>query len=278
MQKIKQAPITSEKLGHKLRRFENCTSRFEIFYDAGRKKFNHGLSKEEQERVEAHYGRSFENPNDLEFWSNINFEIKHDVEPVDMENPPDLLKVRAFQALKSLGNFNDIISGDSTSDFMLTDESKETELEATLYEKRDLAIAKLIQVKQSTKYCIGIAKFLLPGSIKISTLDDAYTKIRQFLDGKIIKGSNEAIRQFNNACDLPKDELYVTVDFNEALRKNIIRKNADGKFHNPLTGTEYGKTSKQSIMYLMQPSNQEEIGAGGKSDKPYSIRYQLMNK
>lgn len=278
MQKIKQAPITSKKLGHNLRRFENCSSRFEIFYDAGRKLFKHGLSDSEIKTVETHYGRQFDNPEDFDFWSNLSFEVKHDVEPVDLTHPPDLLKVRAFQALKSLGNFNDIISGDSVSDFMLTDEHKETELEATLYEKRDLAIAKLIQVKQSKKYCVGIARYLLPSSMKISTLEDAYTKIRQYLDGKIVKGANEAIKNFNDACEIPKEELYTTVDFNDAVKKNIIRKNRDGKFHNPLTGTEYGKTAKDSILYLMQPSNQEELGTGGKDDKPYAIRYQLKNK
>jgi len=279
MQKIKQAPTTSKKLGHALRRFEQTSSSYEMMYDVSRKKWRHGLTEDEVKVVEKYYSRKFENPDDREFWSGLSFEVRHDIDPIEsIQHPPDLLKVRVLQVLGVVGDAISILEGESTADFMLSDNVKETAMKASVYEKRDEAISKLIAIKKSKKYCMAVAKYLLPTTVRIDTLDDAYTKIREYLDGNVIKGKNEAIRKFNEACEMDKTLLYVTVDFNSALHKNIIRKNASNKFYNPMSGTEFGKNGQEAISFLMQPSNQDELGTGGVGDKDYSIRVQLKNR
>lgn len=277
MLSIKQAPTTFKKLGNTIRKFEGTESTFEIPYV--KKKWLHGLrSNKEIQKVESHYGRSFSNPEDNEFWGSLKFSLNHFIEPLSgLDNPEDLLKVRVLEASKILtSSYQDFISNENGDrDFILYDENEETSVTASLYEKRDLAVAELVNIKKTPKYLIAVAKSLLPVNMSIPSKDAAYVKLREYIDGKVIKNKTEAVDKFLACLEKDKSILYVEVDFDEAFRKNVIRKNSNKRFYNPMTGVEYGKTKDEAVSFLMNPKNQDELGTGLKGDEPYSIRAQL---
>lgn len=285
MATIKQAPPHSFKMGlekSNLQLFEITTSSHVIPFVNNR--WMHGLTKEEKELVEAHYGHSFDNPAHNDFWGSIEFEIDHTVQGVDTKNPEDILKVAVLKAMSYLApTLEDAQNPMANYLFVLTDQEEEEEMKATLYERTDSAIANLLEIKKSKKYMLAFAKYLLPTSLGMSEdVNKAYTKVREFLDLKLVTQTNTtkkaALSQFERALDIDKGVLYTTVDFRDAVKKNILRLNAENQFYNVTSGTVYGKNEEECISYLMNPKNQDELGTGTKTDKNYSIRYQLKVK
>ena len=277
---IKQAPTTVKKLNHTMRRFEQTESTYEMNLKNG--KWQHGLRNQgEIDKVEEFYGYKFTDKSEeaMEFWSGLTFNLKHFIEPIEsLDNPEDLLKVRVLQEAKVISSsLEDSVTGESNSDFILYDEDAEVKMTATLYQKQDEAFNKLFILKETPKHCMAIASYLLPSNTKIKDKDTAYVRLPEYIDGKIIKGKNAAVSNFVNAVNMDKPLLYVTVDFNQGIRQNIIRKNSNNKYFNVMSGTEYGLNSDESIAFLMNPANQDELGTGAKTDKPYSLRYQLKN-
>lgn len=286
MASIKQAPSTSFKLGLEktgLQYFEITSSSYEIPFIGG--KWQHGLTEDEKEIVENHYGHKFEDPASNSFWGDISFPLDHTIQGINLkENPEDLLLVGVLKYMKIISpTVEDAHSPMSGYGFMVTDEDKEEEMKATLYERTDSAISNLLEIKKTKKYLLAFAKYLLPPSIGIG--DDtnrAYTKIRDFLDLKLKTSLNPskkaALSVFENTLNVDKGVLYTTVDFKEALKKNIIRVNGDNYFFNVSSGTQLGKNEEECVRFLMNPKNQDELGTGNKNDKNYSIRYQLKVK
>lgn len=280
--RIKQAPTTEFKLGLEkqgLQFFEITESTYEMPYVKG--KWCHGLDAAEKAIVEAHYGREFEAKEDFEFWANLgSFKVDHTVQGIDLRNPEDMLKVGVLKFMKILAS--DIEETDQAMagyGFYISNSEEEEEHKATLYERRDQAISDLLGIKKSVKYMVAFAKILLPPAIHIGDAVMAYTKVREFLDGKIktqktsTKGS--AIDEFNKVKEIKKDLLYATVDFRDAVKRNIIRLNSDQRYYNLSTNTILGKNEDECVAYLLDPKNQDELGNGTKTDKPYSIRNQL---
>lgn len=277
---IKQAPTTVKFLGHPIRHFEQTSSIHELAVIRG--KYQHGLrNAAEIKLVEDHYGVPFDrnNKDAVEFWSNFKVTLNHRVDALgSLDNAGDLLKVRMLQAKGKIApSFDSIINKESFAGFYLADEAEQTKMSATLYENRDEAISALVLLKKTPKHCIAIAKYLLPSSMVVKDKDTAYVKIREYIEGKVVTSKKGAILEFQDALALDKDVLYTTVDFNEAFKRNIIRRNSSGKFYNPMTSTEYGRNGDEAIAFLNNPKNQDELGTGGKTDKTYAIRYQLKN-
>lgn len=279
MLKIKQAPTKTKKLGNSMRRFEQTNSFYEIPQVKG--KWQHGLKTEEEVKiVEEFYGESFSNMNS-DVWGNLKFKLSHFIEPIDYkEDPEQLLKLRVWQAMGVVAESLEESLSNGSSDFVLFDEEEEVTIKASLYQRKAEGFARLFELKKTPKHCIAIAKYLLPSSLQLDTLDKAYVKLTEYVDGKVLKKKNEAVDSFFRALAMDKKELYVTVDFNEAFKTNIIRKNDKGRFYNPMSQTELGRTVDEAISYLSNPKNQDELGTGAKSDQPYSIRTQLkqLNK
>lgn len=273
---IKQAPSQVKKLGADIRRFPHCSTFLEIPYS--KNKWQHGLKNQEEiDLVENFYGASFDNPQDNHIWADLSFSINHRIEPIgSMTNPEELLKVRIYQSTGSLTESTYIDRYDK-ADFILYNEDEEADLTMTLYEKRDLAVSNLVELKKKPQLCITVAKYLLPRHMRINTLAKAYTGLRDFIDGKIIKNKNEAVDEFMKAVDLDIATLKVTVDFEEAKMKNVIRRNKNNEWVNNLSGAVLGRTPKEVISYLLNPKNQSELGTGSSSDKSYSIRAQLKH-
>lgn len=283
--RIKQAPTKEFRLGLEkqgLQYFEITESTYEMPFVKG--KWQHGLTDSEKKLVEEHYGKEFDNPKDFDFWAYElpSFTLDHTVQGIDLKNPEDILKIGVLKAMKILAS--DIEETEHSMagyGFYISNTEDEEGHKASLYERRDQAIADLLDIKKSAKYIIAFAKFLLPPAIHIGDANVAYTKIREFLDGKLktttSKTKGGAIDSFNYTKEIEKTVLYATIDYREAVKRNIIRLNENQRYYNVATGTVLGKNEEECIKFLLDPKNQDELGMGTKSDKSYSIRNQLKN-
>lgn len=278
---IKQAKPKTFKMGLEergLSLFENATSTFDIPYTNN--SFQHGLNKKDQKIVEDYYGWKFDNREDKENWMALTLELKHTINPLDPKNnPKDLLTISVAKIIGYAAGNADIANDPmSNHRFLVYDETEELATTATYYQKLDEAIIQLQKIKTEKKYILSIAKYVLPNSSGINeNMDKAYTKLREFVNGDLSKGKNEAVDKFLKALTVDKTLLYVSVDFDEAYKKNIIRTNTKQQFYNPSSKSIYGKNRDTAIAYLMDIKNQDELGTGGTKDEPFSIRYQLKN-
>lgn len=254
--------------------YELAASTYEIPVVNG--KLNHGLTPDEAKIVEAFYGLQFDNPDHRSSWTNIVLEIKHSMKVINPSNPQDLLLLGVLKANGILATSTEDVQMDPQAKyvFVLRNEGDEERQKATLYERLDENITRLSQInKESKKYLMALAKYLT-NSLTIGTDQLAYTKLRDYIDGKYTRTQKEALNRFETTLEMDKTRLYTIVDVKEALYRNIIRRDINQRFYNPLTTTVYGKTEEEVVDFLMRVENQDELGVGVDAP-PYSIRKQL---
>ncbi len=282
--RIKQAPTKDFKLGlerHGLQYFEITNSTYEMPYIRG--EWQHGLNEADKKTVENHYGHKFDNKDHFQFWADLGaVDLDHTIQGVDLSNPVDILKIGILRGMKVLANDIDEASDSMAGyGFYLSNVEEEEEHKSSLYERRDQAIADLLNIRKSAKYIVAFAKYTLPKGIQVNDATSAYIKMRDFLDGKLktvnSKGKNDALNSFEATKKLEKNLLYATVDYRMAVRQNIIRLNNDQRYYNTGSNTILGKNEEECVKFLLDPKNQDELGMGHKNDKTYSIRNQLKN-
>jgi len=281
---VKQTSNGSFKLGLEkegLSMFEQTSTSFEIPYVNG--KFDHGLTEEQVDRVEKHYGLSFEDPEHRGEWLQIVLSYDHTINAYDLESNPEHLL--AVSVMKNMGqaapNLEEASNPMANYKMVIYNDGDEEEMKATYLERLDTAIMDLQEMKKTKgqQQLIYTAKYILPQSAGIGNDPaKAYVKLRSYLDGNMTSTKDEALVLFNSAINKGKDIIYTTVDFREAYKMNIIRKNNKGQYYNVMSTTVYGSTEEQAIEYLLNPKNQEELGMGKKADANYSIRQQLKNR
>lgn len=278
---IKQAKSGDFKLGLEregLSHFVNTQSTYEIPYIKG--KFQADLTEEQIKIVENHYGYTWNGSTkeDFEFWSSLTLPpLKHRMAAFSVTEPEDIILVGVLKymgvAAPSLGESQNAMGNYK---FVIHNQKEEEAHKTSIFENRHMAIANLFKIKDQKKFLVALCKYLLPANASIigMTKERAYNLLSEFVEGKHGK-AKESLDRFNAATSLNKELLYVTVDFKDAYRKNIIRKNDRNMFYNALSGTEYGKNEEAAIEFLLDPKNQDELGLDSKDDKPYSIRKQL---
>lgn len=120
---------------------------------------------------------------------------------------------------------------------------------------------------------IAIAKFLT-NDFSIRNAVTAYDKCFNYISGKL--DVKDPVESFIRAAEMNPEEIMTISDVKEAINKGIIKKN-NSKFFNPISSTSFGATVEEVIKFFLDPTNAEELGDGGKKDKPYSIRFQLKS-
>lgn len=280
---IAQAPTEEfrlglEKEGRQL--YEQASSTYEIPFVNG--KFDHGLSKEQQKKVETYYGYKFDDPNAREFWASISVEIPHTLKMIDPENAEDLLLQSVLKKFGYLApNLEEATNNKMAKyRFVLRNEGEEEEVKASLYDRQDAALLVLADLKMKSKpYMIALAQYLF-NEVGIENDVLAYTKLRELISGdalSLTKTKKNALDMFEAAMKIEKVTLLVTVDVKKAIARNIIRKDINQRFYNATTGVTYGKTVEEVITFLLNPENADELGSTT-NPHPTSVRAQLKNK
>jgi len=279
---IKQAKTNSKFMGQPVRRLPQTSTNFPIPFTNG--EWKHGLKEDndpekcEVRKVEKFFNHSFSNPEHNDYWGGFRFKLSHETDTIDSTNMRHLLKKRILQdrgqLVSSLRN-----DGTSVEDFVLYNEQEETNVTASLYKRRDKAIVELNKLSKTPLYIIAVANYLLPENMWVNNEETAYVRLRDFIEGRepFITQKGKNIESFFFAVELEKEELYVSVDVKEALKRNVIRK-VGNSYQNMASGITYGRNTEEVITFLMSPANQDELGNNSKNDLPTSIRQQLKNK
>jgi hypothetical protein len=282
---VKQAPpkngvfkLGLEKYGESM--FNGADSSFPI--PIKNNKFVHGLSEADQKVVEQHYGLQFDNPEHKAAWGNMSFTMRHTLNALDPKNnPEDLLTLSVLKQMSLAASSLEELKDNPmvNYNFVISDDDQEIEAKASVYERTDEAIVALNTLKKSEKHLLAVSRLLIPRTMGVgSSKELAYLKLREFIEGLIVKNKGEALTRFEQALEMEKEKLYLITDFREAYARNIIRKDKKNGFYNPITEASYGKTEEEALKYLADPKNQGELGTGRKDDEQYTIRYQLNHK
>ncbi len=276
---IDQAPPTTFRLGLEkdgLNSYSMGTNSFEIPKKGN--KWNHGLTPEQEAKIEAHYGRSFSNPLDNSFWGDMLFELRNFTQSLDMTDPHNILMVSVGKQLGYVAENIDEVKENPMHQFtyIIKDSAREHTQDLSLYERTDEAIITLSRVKkQSNKYLLALAFYCTPNPFEIGTNSDlAYTRLRKLINGEYTESKREGLSKFEAAVALEKAYLYATNDVRWAIRKNIIRRGGDLIYYNPMSGVQYGKTEAKIVEFLLATENQDEYGVTT-NPSPTSIKEQL---
>lgn len=280
---IKQVKSTGKKLGlekYGLSVFESATTTLDVPIVKGKVKLT--LHEDQLKIIEDYYNVDLDSKEAVQRFKNEILELKHTLTALDPESAPDLLLLGSCITLGIVApSMIALENSRSSSHFVLVNEGEEEKKKATLYQKYDDAIVEVSKLRKSNKYMIAVARYLYHGRGFIpKDPDTAYMKIREFLDAKKNgdMGRNQSIDYFLNVLSKDKTLLYTTVDYREAVRLNIIRRNVNGQYVNTFSQTELGKNEDEAIQFLMNPKYLSELGTNSSKDLPTSIRYQLKMK
>lgn len=260
----------------KLRMYETGNTVFEIPIKNG--KLVHGLGKSDIKTVEDYYGKSLSKPEDLDFWTGMHFELKNHVQSLDMDNPHNILLVSVAQELGICASSTDQLLERPNDTFMyvIKDNQADYKEKLTIYQRQDEALANLTKAKKtSQELVIALAFYATPNPYEIGTDHDlAYTRLRELIMGNYTKTMKEGVDKFMQAYEIDKAKLYASRHVKMAIRKNIIRRNSQLAYYNPLSNIIYGNSEDAIIDYLLNPVNQEEYGNYADAP-PFSIVQQL---
>jgi hypothetical protein len=134
-------------------------------------------------------------------------------------------------------------------------------------------------------YMIALCKYMCSFQGGIKTKDQAFSKLTEFIEGKITRKANEAVDYFLENVDpsfgghTPKEQIFVRVDVEEAIKRNIIRldRNRGVYTNSSLPDSDYGRDKDAVVNFLLAISNSDHLGSGSHKDEPYSIRLQLAS-
>ena len=272
-----------EKLGMCL--FEGATTT--VCPPVVNNKVLHGLSSPADIKiVEAHYGHPM---TDYEFYGQLALTVPHTLHIIDPKNGEHLLTLGVLKVQGKLApSVAEQADPNQNYQFVMEDLDAEAATGVSLYRKRTEAGAKLVNIdRDDPDYLIALCRFMAPHSAGVKTRDQAFAKLGEFIDGKLTRSSNEAVDYFNEHLDpayggqTPKEDIYIRVDVEEAIRLNIIRYDYQKTTYvNSAipSDTNYGRSKEDVVNFLKSVSNLDHLGSGGAKDAPYSIRLQIAKQ
>lgn len=233
-----------------------------------------GLTPEQQQKFENHFGVEFDSEQGMEFLNGHKIKISHLTNPIDFKNIEHEFNMSILKANGGMGlvNFGD---DEEARRYPFTLVNKERELEDTYSRKktRNTAVAELnnLEVKNK-KRMVKVTKYIFDLNADYNE-QEAYNKLDEF-----ISGSNKNCEIFLQTLKLDEEWVDTMVLVKDCINYGFIRKAEDQNFVNFASGVKLGRTLEEITKFLMNPQNQDQIGTGGKNDQPYSLMTQLKNK
>lgn len=202
-----------------------------------------------------------------DFWKTFLLVIKNGYKQLDLSKPQDEVLYRAIMA----GGFSEIAksydearTSNTTFKYYLKREEEEAAAKAQYSKLVDKAVGILVAMsEEDIKKMFYISKIVLASTneFRHSTVPDIiYTKLRQFIQGEIVKTSKrETVKQFLEVNKLDKETLFLRALVNDALYYKYITQQEDGQFWNKQTQVRYGKNISEIVTYLKNPINESEL-------------------
>lgn len=260
-----------EKNGHTV--FPNTSVTMEAPLKNGRPALT--FTPAEKKKIEEYFNIEIGSPDWKEFLLNYDVTVPSHAITINDENPADLLKFKIIQSVQTLAANNLEQAGNPMNNFQFYFYSPEEEIQKKVEVKQALgrswSMIEDTRIKNPTRL-IYIAKFLTNNQGIGDNVDFAYDILTDWIQGKIEVDSY--LYKFQLAFEKPEEELSLAVDIKEAIEKQVIRRNSKNQYYNPISNTEFGKNIEEVINFMLT-DKMDEMGKGLKTDKTYSIRYQL---
>lgn len=226
-------------------------------------------------------GESLDSDSGKQFLSDFLIELDNDISFLDKQIPDQLLRLYCILAAKDMvaSSRKEAKANTMSPRMYVIEEIGENEKEKlTIKQKVNKARAKLSELETEPDYMLALTQYIAPNNAGIKNTDNAYLFLDDLLNGKYTDDSEQmGVNRFESALNQPKEVIFVSALVKEAIYKNVIRKEG-GIYINPSTKTSLGRKEEEVVNFLLQDNNQEELGMGLPTDKPYSIRTQLKNK
>lgn len=241
----------------------------------------HGLTPDEVRVVERHYNRSFSNPDHDSFWAQESFDIPHTGLQLDLDYPPDLLKL---SVAKVIGYVTSDPSVQHNYWFVVYDEAKEESLKAKLYENKAKANAILEKLRsEDSVYMIALARKISGYAKSIVTAQGAFVTLYEYIEGEHAKNKAVNIQVFLDSVDpslggkVPKQRTIIEGAVRTAIQINVIRYDVNRVvyYNAALPESNYGRSEEEVVNFLLNEGNAHHLGTGGEQDQPFAILRQI---
>ena len=251
----------------------DCVSSIPIPFVNG--KFQLGLDNQPELKkyFEEGLGVTFDSEAGQEFLNEFYIDVDH---AETILNDSVLSKFK-LHLIKTHNGFGMIKYGDATSGpvdtflFEVVDEKADTEQRVTKKITLATAQAKLLDMWENKRHKLLLfAKYTFSEQSGIENDTAAYDKLSNFIQE--IGNAKTFLRNL----EVPDEQMDLDVTIKTAIAKNIIRYQ-DGRYVNHVNGTPLGRNFEEISIYLANPVNQDELGDGSDTDKPYTIKAQLKN-
>lgn len=251
--------------------FPDCETVLEIPMIRG--KYNLGLTEEQQKTFEDYFNVKFDSPEGVEFLSNYQIVLRHDVNPRDdrkMEHLFDLLVLKANNGMGAV-QFTEDPNDIGRLPFVATNEQKESEEKMSKNQTRNKALSELEKLSNNKAKLTKVCKYIFDLNTQDLTEQNAYNR----LDAYIMGGQAE---KFLHALTLDADYVDTVVTVKDAMTKGVIRLGQDQWYVNHANQTKLGRNLEEVVNYLSNPQNQDQLGIGNDKDLPYAIKRQLKER
>lgn len=217
-------------------------------------------------KLERVFGSGELNAKNEKMWGGFYIKLTHTGKDLNPQDPKDEILIRAIKAggFSTIAPSLDVAKADGSYKYYL----HQIEIDADLKVERKRVVAKAkgelskLDAEDSHKMRL-VAKCLLSptNEFRPSTPQGIiFDKLDQFIEGTIVKENKKnTVKQFLDACKLDKKTLTLTSLVKDAIYFFVLTRENDGYFYNKETESKVGKTEKDIIKYLDDPTNQSEI-------------------
>lgn len=141
--------------------------------------------------------------------------------------------------------------------FYIYREKEETVKKASAEKKKDAAIAALfnLEAKEPLKLKIVAADIFGVNSEEIST-EEAYVKLKEFLEVKEIKAQKDNIAQFMDSVSKTPEEMQIKKVLDRAIKKKVVT--SKGNVYRR-DDEIYGNSYEEALDFLNSPENSGEV-------------------
>lgn len=221
--------------------------------------------------LEAHFGKGTLEPDNLQFWKEVNLEITKKTTFLDLNVPEDkltyyLIKGGGYQLVAP--NYDAAISGAIPKRWYMIDANDYAEIGVEDDRKIIKAFALLQDLEESKSFddMFIVHKILVTsdrGTTKRTPKALLFKDLSDFLHGRIVKtNKRQTPKQFIEAVEMlkkDKKKATITAYVKDAIYFKFLSLTEDNQFKNLQTGTKYGSSPEKIVQYLSDPSNQSEL-------------------
>jgi hypothetical protein len=196
-----------------------------------------------------------------DFWTEFMIVLNDDV-TLDPTNPKDLLSEKFLIANRYVAPSKLAIREDDYENclFFLYREEEEITRSAQNYKNKDRATAKLFNLMEGDPLKLKIvASYIFGFDAHLDlSVEEAYVKLKDFLDVKDEDAQVKNIATFISSCDKTPEEMILKQILDKSVKRKIV--SAKGGIYRR-GDTIYGNSHEEALEYLSLPEHSGEVSS-----------------